>query len=395
MEFNADADIKAYHQNIKDPSFNVTFFSKYTIVLNALDNVDARRHVNRLCLASNIPLIESGTTGYIGQVMPIMKGHTECYECRPKVTQKVYPICTIRSTPDKPVHCIVWAKELFKLIFGNTSESLLYEPPEGAETSTFMPYITLPTDTSPTSVAEYSKKLLTSLFITEVQKQIDMGVYKTSSCIPTVVSQDTIQRAAERLVSLGGGGGGAVVRPSAIKGWERVVWTDEDCLLEMMCCSRDFLTLPSLTGLVGSCSFEKDDKTIMTFVAAASLIRSRIFHIEGLCYHDAKGVAGNIIPAIASTNAIIAGLQVAAAMSIVAELGLGGHITKEQCRLTFCQRQATRRGFYLQPTPNDGPSPDCYVCGSSQVILEVLPPLPLSSLSPPLPSPSQPTLCYL
>ena len=29
-----------------------------------------------------------------------------------------YPICTIRSTPDKPVHCIVWAKELFKLLFG-------------------------------------------------------------------------------------------------------------------------------------------------------------------------------------------------------------------------------------------------------------------------------------
>ena len=43
---------------------------------------------------------------------------TECYECTPKPTQKQFPICTIRSTPDKPVHNIVWAKELYKLLFG-------------------------------------------------------------------------------------------------------------------------------------------------------------------------------------------------------------------------------------------------------------------------------------
>ena len=52
------------------------------------------------------PLIDSGTTGYLGQVMPIMKGVTECYECSAKPTQKVYPICTIRSTPDKVCICV-------------------------------------------------------------------------------------------------------------------------------------------------------------------------------------------------------------------------------------------------------------------------------------------------
>jgi ubiquitin-like 1-activating enzyme E1 B len=84
MAFNPDAHITAYHQNVKEPEFNVAFFEKYDLVLNALDNVDARRHVNRLCLASDTPLIESGTTGYIGQIMPIVKGQMECYECRPK-----------------------------------------------------------------------------------------------------------------------------------------------------------------------------------------------------------------------------------------------------------------------------------------------------------------------
>lgn len=33
------------------------------------------------------------------------------------------------STPSKPVHCIVWAKQLFQLMFGKTEESMLYEDP--------------------------------------------------------------------------------------------------------------------------------------------------------------------------------------------------------------------------------------------------------------------------
>lgn len=33
----------------------------------------ARNHVNRMCLAADIPLIESGTAGYLGQVTVIKK----------------------------------------------------------------------------------------------------------------------------------------------------------------------------------------------------------------------------------------------------------------------------------------------------------------------------------
>jgi ubiquitin-like 1-activating enzyme E1 B len=109
-KFNPDVQIIAHHGNIKDSKFGTKYISRFNVVLNALDNVDARKHVNRLCLSTSVPLVDAGTTGYLGQVMPIYKGQTACYECVPKPTQKVYPICTIRSTPDKPVHCIVWAK---------------------------------------------------------------------------------------------------------------------------------------------------------------------------------------------------------------------------------------------------------------------------------------------
>lgn len=52
----------AHHGNIFDNSrFNVQYFKSFNLVLNALDNIEARRRVNRLCLAANIPLIEAGT----------------------------------------------------------------------------------------------------------------------------------------------------------------------------------------------------------------------------------------------------------------------------------------------------------------------------------------------
>ena len=35
--------------------------------------LDARRHVNKMCMAGGIPLVESGTAGYLGQVQPLLK----------------------------------------------------------------------------------------------------------------------------------------------------------------------------------------------------------------------------------------------------------------------------------------------------------------------------------
>lgn len=92
----------------------VSWFKQFALVINALDNVAARVHVNRMCLAAEIPLLESGTHGYEGQAELIIKGLTKCYECEPKEKPRTFPSCTIRNTPSEPIHCIVWSKNLFK-----------------------------------------------------------------------------------------------------------------------------------------------------------------------------------------------------------------------------------------------------------------------------------------
>lgn len=85
MRFRPNISITPYHANVKDPDFDVDYFKQFNVVLNGLDNLDARRHVNRLCLAADVPLVESGTTGFLGQVtshfMPSSGLLPQCQSC--------------------------------------------------------------------------------------------------------------------------------------------------------------------------------------------------------------------------------------------------------------------------------------------------------------------------
>ncbi|KAI0477319.1 hypothetical protein GGR56DRAFT_636771 [Xylariaceae sp. FL0804] len=64
QRFNPNVKLVAHHANIKDAHFNVEWSRGFRLVFNALDNLEARRHANRMCLAADVPLIESGTTGF-------------------------------------------------------------------------------------------------------------------------------------------------------------------------------------------------------------------------------------------------------------------------------------------------------------------------------------------
>lgn len=70
------ASITAYHASITDTTqFPLSFFKQFDLVMNALDNLAARRYVNGMCLMTRVPLIESGTAGYLGQTSIIINVH--------------------------------------------------------------------------------------------------------------------------------------------------------------------------------------------------------------------------------------------------------------------------------------------------------------------------------
>jgi ubiquitin-like 1-activating enzyme E1 B len=64
-------------------------------------------------------------------------------------------------------------------------------------------------------------------------------------------------------------------------------------------------------------TFDKDDEDTLDFVAASANLRSIVFGIETKSRFDIKQMAGNIIPAIATTNAIVAGLCVLEAYKVL------------------------------------------------------------------------------
>jgi ubiquitin-like 1-activating enzyme E1 B len=64
-------------------------------------------------------------------------------------------------------------------------------------------------------------------------------------------------------------------------------------------------------------TFDKDDEDTLDFVASSANIRSTIFGIDRKSRFDIKQMAGNIIPAIATTNAIVAGLCVLQAFKVL------------------------------------------------------------------------------
>jgi len=64
-------------------------------------------------------------------------------------------------------------------------------------------------------------------------------------------------------------------------------------------------------------AFDKDDPDTLDFVTAASNLRSAAYGIPTKTLWDVKEMAGNIIPAIATTNAIVSGLIVLQALHIL------------------------------------------------------------------------------
>jgi ubiquitin-like 1-activating enzyme E1 B len=375
LRFNPDVKMTAYHGNVKTPQFGADFVKKFTLVFNALDNISARKHVNRLCLSTGTALIESGTTGYLGQVTVIKGKETECYECQDKPTPKQHPICTIRSTPSKPVHTLVWAKEFYKLLFGNMEESMIYEPEDGEDESVFMPLVKRPTSFGEEELRKYARDLFVGIYELEMTKQIDMGRYKTADFKPAALLLADIEA------------GKVLSRPSkgSLKGGkeekagmaDQRMWPLKECAEVLISSIVKFWMSAERRESVGSAVFDKDDQLSMDFVTASNNLRAHIFGIELQSRYDAKGIAGNIIPAIATTNAIIAGIQVMESLkllkgaSLASDVGLGEKTAREVCSFTWCNRSADRRGTLLIPTPLCKPNSDCYVCGGAKLDLYI------------------------
>ncbi|SMR58290.1 unnamed protein product [Zymoseptoria tritici ST99CH_1E4] len=102
--------------------FNETFWESLDGVTNALDNVDARTYVDRRCVFFRKPLLDSGTLGTKGNTQVVLPNQTESYSSSQDPPEQSFPMCTLRSFPNRIEHTIAWAKELFHSSFAGPAE---------------------------------------------------------------------------------------------------------------------------------------------------------------------------------------------------------------------------------------------------------------------------------
>eukprot|EP00045_Choanoeca_perplexa_P015807 m.204527 g.204527 ORF g.204527 m.204527 type:complete len:990 (+) comp17087_c0_seq30:117-3086(+) len=370
MQINPDLKIEALRERIqKDSSFSDDFFEEQDLVLTALDNLEARRYVDLCCVASKRPLLESGTLGTKGHTQSIIPHLSENYSNQSDPKTQQVPYCTLKSFPNKIENTIQWARDKFASLFETKPSELqatlvLHDNVQGLiayEASTGQPASTNPAvgkllRKRPTTFEDcvmrarlsfekyFNHKARRLLHMFPPDHRDDQGelFWRPPKRLPSPLSfnlDDTlhlsyiqsfsrlwanvfsipVDEAALDPVTLCS----TLTKVSvpAFRFKQKVVVTDESVAPDAakqqeLGSSKNDVEL--LTPLLGSTEilrvvpleFEKDDDANghIDFITATSNLRAAMYSIPSADRVTTKRIAGNIIPAIATTTACVSGL---------------------------------------------------------------------------------------
>lgn len=359
-----------------ESKFNEAFWSKIDIVTNALDNVEARRYVDQRCIFFEKPLIESGTLGTKGNTQVIIPFMTESYSSSYDPPEKGIPVCTLRNFPSKIDHTIAWAKNLFEELFANSCQNVnqyLTQPNyvestlkqssnQKAVLETVYSYLVKDRPRTFEECVEWAEREFEALYRNEIEQLLYNFPpdAKTSSgepfwappkktphplkLSPSDINHFEFIVAAANLRAFNFGLRGESdpeVFKKILAGYKPTEWkpdskvkiattdeeaaqqdqnsfdTDQDELLKL----AEKLPPPSsLAGFrLNPVEFEKDDDTNyhIAFINAASNLRAENYGIEPVDKSKTKFIAGRIIPAIATTTALVTGLATIEMLKVI------------------------------------------------------------------------------
>ena len=359
--------------------FNESFWEQLSGVTNALDNVDARQYVDRRCVFFRKPLLDSGTLGTKGNTQVVLPSLTESYSSSQDPPEQSFPQCTLRSFPNKIDHTIAWAKEKFHNYFVGPPETVnLYisQPNYIDETlkqagneiptlESLRDYLVTEKPQGADDCIVWARKQ----FENEYNNAIQQLLYNfpkdstTSSGAPfwsgPKRAPDPLKFDASNPTHMGfivaaahlhafnyGIKGDGITETQARKVMEDMIIpeftpsssvkiqaddNDPDPNAQQQKSNFDdsgtleqlVSQLPPAKSLQGfklePVEFEKDDDTNhhIDFITAASNLRAQNYAIQEADRHKTKFIAGKIIPAIATTTALVTGLVVLELYKIV------------------------------------------------------------------------------
>lgn len=343
--------------------YNDEFFENLDGVANALDNVDARVYMDRRCVFYKKPLLESGTLGTKGNTQVVIPNLTESYSTSQDPPEKSIPICTLKNFPNAIEHTLQWARDLFEGIFKQTPENVkaFLEDPTFLERTNRLPGLqpgeildnvkisVLKRPKNFDDCIEWARLHFEDQFTNQIKQLLfNFPPNQTTSsgqpfwsgpkrCPKPIVFDvnnslhlDYIFAAANLRAEIYNTNQirdrvyianvvSSVKVPEFIpKSGVRIA--ENDSQITNGSSNNDFISklnkvdLPSVDTLKGlkvvPLEFEKDDDNNLhiDFIVAASNLRATNYDIQPADRHRSKLIAGKIIPAIATTTSVVAGL---------------------------------------------------------------------------------------
>ena len=353
-----------------EETYGDAFFAKLDGVANALDNVEARQYMDRRCVFYGKPLLESGTLGSKGNTQVVLPHMTESYSSTQDPPEASIPLCTLKNFPYKPEHVLQWARDNFEGTFAQEPAYInsyladsafvegLLKQPGSQPMDTLKSIATNLVDAKPLSFEDCMAwarlqfqdmfhnsiaQLLHNFPADQVTKEGTLFWSGTKRCPHPLefddsdaIHLDFVLAAARLRADVYG------LKPSedlaAVKAMLAKVAIVPFKPKEVKIAANDaeakelaaaaaaaaaaedpveiLKTIPAPATLAGyrvnPLEFEKDEDENghIKYIAACGNLRGMCYNLEPVSNHNAKMIAGKIIPAIATTTACVVRLQI-------------------------------------------------------------------------------------